>query len=210
MTQPPETAQPLSPEEKADIVARFGRHINRGQVKYLRAGHLDVLETARTGARFTDPATGRSMYDCFTSAGCFNVGRHNPAVLAALEDALDRYDLGSQHLLSQPKRALAAKLAALAPGGLDGVLLMAGGGDAVDAALKLARGATGRPGIVSTVKAYHGHTGFALSANGKPHYRAYCEPLMPGFTFVPFNDLPAMDAAINEHTAAVIVEPVQG
>ena len=210
MAQTPDTTPRMSTDEKARVVARFGRHINRGQVKYLRAGHLDVLEGARTGVRFTDPASGRAMYDCFTSAGCFNVGRHNPAVLAALEDALTRYDMGSQHLLSQPKRALAAKLAALAPGDLDGVLFAAGGGDAVDCALKLARAATGRPGVVSTVKAYHGHTGFALSANGKPHYRSYCEPLMPGFTFVPFNDLDAMEKTVGEDTAAVIVEPVQG
>ncbi len=210
MAQTSESAPRITAEEKARIVARFGRHINHGQVKYLRAGHLDVLEDARSGVRFTDPASGRVMYDCFSSAGSFNVGRHNPDVLAALEAALARYDLGSQHLLSEPKRALAAKLAALAPGDLDGVLFAAGGGDAVDCALKLARAATGRAGIVSTVKAYHGHTGFALSANGKPHYRAYCEPLMPGFRFVPFNDPDAMAKAVDETTAAVIVEPVQG
>lgn len=191
-------------------VALFERHINRGQVKYLRAGHLDVIETLRTGVQFTDPGSGRRMYDCFTSAGCFNVGRHNPVVMRALDEALDTFDMGSYHLLSRPKLELAARLTKLAPGDLNGVLFAAGGGDAVDCALKLARGATGRKGIVATVKAYHGHTGFALSANGKAHYRHYCEPLMPCFAFVPYNDLAAMRGAVTEETAAVIIEPVQG
>ena len=106
--------------------------------------------------------------------------------------------------------AAAQALVGIAPPGLDRVAFAAGGGDAVDCALKMARGATGRATIVSTVKAYHGHTGLALSANGKPHYREYCEPLGPGFRFVPFNDLDAMAAVVDDGTAAVIVEPVQG
>ena len=102
------------------------------------------------------------------------------------------------------------RLAKIAPGDLDQVLLCAGGGDAVDAAIKLARAATGRVEVLSTMKAYHGHTGFALSANGKPHYRDYCEPLSPGVGFVPFGDLDAARRRVSENAAAVLVEPVQG
>lgn len=207
------TSATLGKPEAARIMAMFSKYVNAGQVKYLRAGHLDVLEHDRSGAQFTDPITGRRMFDCFTSAGCFNVSRHNPVVLAALEAALDgpeALDMGSYHLVSRAKRDLAAKLADLAPGDLNGVLLAAGGGDAVDCAIKLARGATGRVEVISTIKAYHGHTGFALSANGKAHYREYCEPLMPGFSFVPFNDLAAMRRQVSGETAAVILEPVQG
>lgn len=200
----------MSREEKARIVDIFSRHINRGQANYLRAGHLDVIETDRRGVSFSDPVSGRRMYDCFSSAGSFNVSRHNPVIEQALEEALADYDMGSYHLLSAAKIALMRKLAQLAPNGMDGVLLTAGGGDAIDCAIKLARGATGRAEIISTMKAYHGHTGFALSANGKEHYRKYFEPLMPGFRFVPFNDLPAMRAAVSQKTAAVLLEPVQG
>jgi len=199
-----------APAEKRRIEEIFGRHINRGQMKYLKAGHLDVFETDRSGRGFTDPVSGRRFFDCFTSAGCFNVSRHNPVVMQALEEALKSWDLGSYHLASVPKLALARKLAALAPGDLEGVLFAAGGGDAVDCALKLARGATGRAEILSTVKAYHGHTGFALSANGKEHYRHCFEPLMPGFSFVPFNDLEAIREKASKDTAAIILEPVQG
>jgi acetylornithine/succinyldiaminopimelate/putrescine aminotransferase len=197
-------------EEKKRVEGQFARHINSGQVKYLKAGHLDVLETMRRGIRFTDEATGRTMIDCFTSAGCFNVGRGNPLVLAALEDALGSLDMGSRVLMSPWKAALARALVEIAPKGLDRVFFASGGGDAIDCAIKLARGATGRPTIVSTIKAYHGHTGFALSANGKEHYRRHFEPLMPEFRFVPFNDSEAMASAITDKTAAVIIEPIQG
>jgi putrescine aminotransferase len=200
----------FSHQDKARIVKRFARHVNSGQVKYLRAGHLDVLESQREGTGFTDPLSQTRMDDAFTAAGCFNVGRGNPVVRAALDEALQKWDMGTPGLDSEPKRALRSKLAAIAPGDLNKVLLCAGGGDAVDAAIKLARAATGRPEILATDKAYHGHTGFALSANGKAHYRDYCEPLMPGFRFVPFNDLAAMRRQVSESTAAILVEPVQG
>ena len=200
----------MTRKDKERIFALFGRYINRNQIKYLSAGHLDVFETRREGVGFTDPLTGRRMYDCFTAAGCFNVSRHNPEVMAALAEAADELDMGS-HLLSSPlKVELARRLAALAPGDLNHVIFAAGGGEAVDCALKMARAATGRKQIISTVKAYHGHTGFALSANGKEHYRHCFEPLMPEFTFVPFNDLDAMAKAISNRTATVIIEPVQG
>ncbi len=200
----------MSLQEKERIFTLFGRHINRNQIKYLSAGHLDVFETRREGVGFTDPVTGRRMYDCFTAAGCFNVSRHNPEVMAALAEAADELDMGS-HLLSSPQKVeLARRLAALAPGDLNHVMFSAGGGEAIDCALKMVRGATGRRQIISTVKAYHGHTGFALSANGKEHYRHCFEPLMPGFTFVPFNDLDAMAKTVSADTAAVILEPVQG
>ncbi len=200
----------LGHAEKKRIEGQFARHINSGQVKYLKAGHLDVLETMRRGIRFTDQATGRTMIDCFTSAGCFNVGRGNPVVLAALEEALGSLDMGSWMLVSPWKAALARELVDIAPKGLNRVFFASGGGDAVDCAIKLARGATGRKTIVSTVKAYHGHTGFALSANGKEHYRCHFEPLMPEFLFVPFNDIDAIKSVVNEKTAAVIIEPIQG
>ena len=200
----------MSAQEKAELDAAFARYINKGQLKYLRSGHLDVTETERLGVSFRDPVSGKRMYDCFTSAGTFNVSRHNPVVMAALEEAIADLDIGSYNLLSQHKLAFARKLLSLAPSGLEGILFAAGGGDAIECALKLARGATGREEVIATVKAYHGHTGFALSANGKEHYRHYCEPLMPGFAFVPFNNLDAMRACASEKTADIIIEPVQG
>ncbi len=208
------TAEPkasrMTRERKAEIDALFARHVNKGQFKYLRSAHLDVFETERSGVCFRDAVSGKRMYDCFTSAGTFNVSRHNPVVMQALEEAIQDLDLGSYNLFSSHKLAWARKLSSLAPGDLKGVLFAAGGGDAIDCAIKLARGSTGRQEIIATVKAYHGHTGFSLSANGKEHYRHYFEPLMPGFTFVLFNDLEAVRARASSKTAAIILEPVQG
>jgi len=150
------------------------------------------------------------MVDCFTSAGCFNVGRGNPTIMEALERAMESMDMGTSHLVSKSKMAFAKALVQLAPGDLNRVLFASGGGEAVDCAIKLARGATGKSRILATSKAYHGHTGFALSANGKEHYRKYFEPLIPGFDFVPFNDLESMEASISQDTAAILLEPVQG
>jgi len=196
--------------EKRKVEELFGRHINRSQIRYLKAAHLDVLESERLGVCFSDATSGKRMFDCFTSAGSFNVSRHNPAVMRALEEAVSTLDMGTHHLPSAPKIALARRLAELAPDDLNGVLFAAGGGDAIDCAIKLARAATGRGQIIATIKAYHGHTGFALSANGKEYYRRYFEPLMPGFSFVPFNDLDAVARIVSRDTAAVILEPVQG
>ncbi len=200
----------MSPQEKAAIDKMFSLYVNKGQVNYLKAGHLDVLEHDRNGIRFQDPVSGKIMIDCFSSAGSFNVGRKNPVMLKALSEAADSLDMGSFNLTSRYKTALAKELATIAPGDMNRVLFAAGGGDAIDCAIKLALGATGRKEIISTIKAYHGHTGFALSANGKEHYRKYFEPLMPSFSFVPFNDLDAMKKAVTNDTAAVIIEPVQG
>lgn len=201
---------PLSPDDKKEIERRFSKYINKGQVRYLKAGHLDVIETERESISFIDPVSGKEMIDCFSSAGCFNVGRHNPVILDAIDEALETLDIGNYSLISPQKIKLADRLSQIAPGDLNHVLLASGGGDAVDCAIKFAKAATGRNEIFSTIKAYHGHTGFALSANGKEHYKQYFEPLMPGFRLAPFNDLEAAKEVISEKTAAVIVEPVQG
>ena len=206
----PSSAVSMTIREKREVEQRFGRHVNSGQMRYLKSGHLDVLETRRDGVTFTEPVSGRPYYDCFTSAGSFNVGRHNPVIMRALEEGLERLDLGTHDAISPQKVALARKLAAIAPGDLGRVVFAAGGGDAIDAAIKLARGATGRSRVISTIKAYHGHTGFALAANGKAHYRQYFEPLIPDFDFVPFNDIAALERKLSSATAAVILEPVQG
>jgi putrescine aminotransferase len=198
-------------ERKDQVAERFARFVNRGQMSYLRSGHLDVLESSREGIGFVDAGSGRPYIDCFTSAGCFNVGRRNPVVLAALEAALDDgLDMGTTLFISPARVELAERLAALAPGDLSRVIFAGGGGDAIDCAIRLARAATGRGAVVAMDKAYHGHTGLALSANGKAHYREFFEPLAPGFSFVPFNDLVAAEAAVTAETAAVILEPVQG
>ena len=175
----------------------------------MRAAGLDIVEAQRSGPWVWD-LDGRRFLDCFTSAGSFNVGRRNARVVAAARAALDRLDQGNFLLCSKEKAELAAKLADISPGDLSCTMFGTGGGEAVDFAIKLARGATGRPRIISAINGYHGHTGFALSAAGRGAFRQPFEPLMPEFVQVPFGDSDALARAVDEHTAAVLLEPVQG
>jgi len=200
----------LSDKNKKYIMSLFSKHISKGQTKTMRAAHLDFIETRRNGIGFIDGMFGRHIIDCFTSAGCFNVGRGNSEIIAALCAALQKYDIGTNLLPSNSKKKFIKKLQAIAPGDCKGIIFASGGGDAIDCAIKLARGATGRKKIIAMKKAYHGHTGYSLSANGKDYYRHHFEPLDPHFSFVQFGDIEAVKQIAGIDTAAIILEPVQG
>ncbi len=196
-------------DAKQHALAQFATFVNPQKVRVLQAAGLDIVETQRSGPWVWD-ADGRRFLDCFTSAGSFNVGRRHPRVVAAAHRAVDHLDHGNFLLCSREKAALAAKLADITPGDLSCTMFGTGGGEAVDFALKLARGATGAPAVVSASNGYHGHTGFALSAAGRDAFRRPFEPLMPEFVQVPFGDAAALDAVVDADTAAVLLEPVQG
>jgi putrescine aminotransferase len=138
------------------------------------------------------------------------VGRRNPDIIEALKKALDTYDIGVFLLCSKPKADLAKKLAEITPGDLKCTIFGVGGGEANDAAIKIARGYTMKKEIIYTERAYHGHTGFALSAIGRDAYKEPFEPLIPGFKMVPFGDIEAIKKTITADTAAIILEPIQG
>jgi putrescine aminotransferase len=193
----------------SEALERFATYINPQKVRVLRAAGLDIIEGKRSGPWVWD-LDGTRYLDCFTSAGSFNVGRRNPRVLAAARAALDQLDNGNFLLCSKAKADLAAKLAEIAPGELRCTMFGSGGGEAIDFAIKLARGHSRRPRVISTVNGYHGHTGFALSANGRAAFREPFEPLMPEFVLVPYGELPALEDALDERTAAVLLEPIQG
>jgi len=197
-------------QERDFIQHLFGKHISHGQVRYLRCAHLDVYERNRKGATFIDAVSGRHFFDCFSSAGCFNVGRGNEAVMDVLKSALDSHDTGSHLVLSEHKVKFASRLASLCPGDLNRVVLCASGADACAGAIKLAKGATGRNDVITMNKAYHGHEGYSLSANGKDYYKELFLPLMPGFHIVDFNDLEAVRRLASKDIAAIVLEPIQG
>jgi len=203
----------LTKEQREDIkkqaLADFSRYVNPQKARVLKNAGLDIIEGKREGAAVWD-ITGKKYIDCITSAGSFNVGRRNPEIIDALKKALDDYDLGVFLLCSKPKADLAKRLAEITPGDLQYVMYGSGGGEANDFAIKLARGYTMKNEIVSTLKAYHGHTGFSLAAIGRDEYRTPFGPMVPGYKHVPYNNISAMEEAITEDTAAVIIELVQG
>jgi acetylornithine/succinyldiaminopimelate/putrescine aminotransferase len=102
---------------------------------------------------------------------------------------------------------LADKLAQLAPGDIIYTVFGVGGGEAIDLAIKVARGYTGRPKVISAKGGYHGHTGLALAA-GDEKYRAPFGPMAPGFIQVPFNDIEALERTVDDETAAVLLETI--
>jgi len=108
------------------------------------------------------------------------------------------------------QRSAAMDLLARLRPGLDRVYLCNSGTEAVEAAIKFARLSTGRPGILAAMRGFHGRTLGALSATWNKHYRAPFEPLVPGFRHVPFNNVEALAGAVDDQTAAVILEVVQG
>lgn len=196
---------------KMEGIKNFKKYINLTQTVFLRTVGLDIIEGRRSGVHLWDVETDDKFIDCFCSAGSFNVGRRNPGIVAELDKAIDEWDMGDYMFPSGPKAALAEKLASISPPGLKNVMLCVGGGEANDSALKMARGVTGRRKVISLAKAYHGHTGFSLSAIGKPVYRDSFEPLLPGFTHEPvINDLDAVKRLADSDTAAIILELVQG
>ncbi|MBK9178039.1 MAG: aspartate aminotransferase family protein [Acidimicrobiales bacterium] len=202
MTDP---AMPFASRDELDAV--FADRVNRGKVDAFRALGLGLVMGEREGARFQDAYTGEWFWNCHCNGGVFNLGHRNPRIVAALRRALDHLDVGNHHLVSPWRALLAERLAATTGDRLPATVFGVGGGEAVDLALKLARGHTGRQGIVSARGGYHGHTGLAM-ATGDASYRDPFGPNLPHFTQVPFDDLPALDAAVGRDTAALILESI--
>lgn len=183
------------------------RHLSPGRVALYRELGLDVVMGRREGSRFWDLDGGRSWIDCHTNGGVFALGHRYPAVVAAVEGALAEVDVGNHHLVSPGRGELARRLVETTDGAMPGVALGVSGGEMLDLAITLARGVTGRQEIVSAAGGYHGHTGLARAA-GDPAFREAFGPNLPDFRQIPFDDLDALDAALSENTAAVLLEPI--
>ena len=199
------TRQPY--EDREATHTAYARHVNAGRVAMYQQLGLDIVMGAREGTSFCDAWDDRRFINCHGNGGVFNLGHRHPAVVEALRQALDELDIGNHHLVSGWRAKLAERLAASTGGLLPGVVFGVGGGEAVDLAIKVARAGTERQNIVSACGGYHGHTGLAM-ATGDPQYRDPFGPNPPGFVQVPFNDLGALDRAVDDACAAVILEPV--
>lgn len=182
-------------------------HVSRGKVESFRALGLRLVLGAREGARFQDAYDGRWYWNCHCNGGVFNLGHRNPIVVDAVRAALTEIDIGNHHLMSPWRAELAEQLVATTGGRLSGVVLGVSGSEVVDAAVKLARGTTGRAGIVSAQGAYHGVTGYSMAAGDVP-YREPFGQCASGFSQVPWNDIDAIDAAVGAETAGVLLESI--
>ena len=192
-----------------DVIEKYQKFVNPTQVALLKVGGFDHIEHRAEGVTLTD-LEGNTYIDCLGGYGIFSLGHRHPKVVEAVKRQLDLIPLGSKTFLNKPLADLSAKLAELAPGDLQYSFISNSGAEAAEAALKFARMASGKTDFISTEGAYHGKTMGALAITGRAVYRKPFEPMLPGGCFVPFNDADAIEAAITDKTAAVILEPVQG
>lgn len=197
---------PLFFDSRDAALSAFGAHLSEPKLNFFRSFAMDIVMGEREGSYFCD-VDGRRFLNAHCNGGVFNLGHRNPEVIGALTTALERFDVGNHHLLSEARSAVAERLTNSMPGDIGRAVFASGGGEAVDLALKMARGLTGRSGVISATGAYHGHTGLAM-ATGDAKYREPFGPQIPGFAQVAFNDIDALGAAVSTDTAAVILEAV--
>ncbi|MGO0122292.1 aspartate aminotransferase family protein [Desulfothermobacter acidiphilus] len=184
-------------------------YLNVGLCQLLRLLDFDKRFVKAEGARLWDEE-GKAYWDFLGSFGAMNVGHNHPQVLAALEQ-VQGFPTMVQTTLSPLAGALAHNLCQLAPGNMRRVFFCNSGAEAVEGALKLARIATGRPGFIYCHNSFHGKTFGALSVTGRKKYQEPFAPLLPYCEAIPYNDLAALEQALQpQQAAAFIVEPVQG
>ncbi len=169
----------------------------------------DVTIVRGEGARLWD-INDKEYIDCAAGIGVASVGHANPDVAQALAEQASRLVTCPGIFYNDVRSRLLERLVSLAPHGLERAFLCNSGSEAIEGALKAARHSTGRPEIVSAMRGYHGRTMGALSATFRKEYREPFQPLPGGFSFAAFNNVEKLKAAVNENTAAVVLEPVQG
>ncbi len=168
------------------------------------------LAIVRGKGTFLWDAEGRRRVDLGASHGVGNLGASHPEVVRAIRDqAAELIHLGSGYA-SPVRAAFVEKLVALLPGSFGPVFLSNSGTESVEAAIKIARSATGRPKVVAALRGFHGRTLGSLSATWRRELREPFEPLVPEFVHVPYNDPAALEAAVDDRTALLLLEPVQG
>lgn len=155
---------------------------------------------------------GQEYLDLLAGIAVCNVGHRNPEVVQAVKDQLDK----AMHTMVYGKYVIpvqvdaARLLAEVTPPALQTTFFTNSGCEGIEGALKTARKYTGRSKIISCQRAFHGRTFGALSVTWRERYRKPFEPLVPDIEFIPFDDIDAASKAIDDRTAAIILEPIQG
>ncbi len=194
-----------------DALELHARTINPQYVRMLRTIGYDRTWVRAEGAHLYD-GEGNRYLDWLGGFGMYNVGRNNPRVRAALLEALQLETPGKLALGVNPLAGLLAEaLLERAPSGLGRVLFTSSGAEAVEAAIKIGRAATGRTRVVSVERGFHGLTLGALSASGDAAFSERFEPFVPGFSRIPWDDLDALERELRAGDVALfVVEPIVG
>jgi len=176
---------------------------------------LEVVVASGAGAWVTD-VDGRRYLDCLAAYSAVNFGHSNPVLLAAARAQLGRITLTSRAFYNDQLGPFVTALAELC--GKDMVLPMNTGAEAVESGIKVARAwgyrvkgvATDQANIIVAAGNFHGRTTTIISFSDDESARSGFGPFTPGFRTVPFGDAAALEAAIDENTVAVLLEPIQG
>jgi acetylornithine/succinyldiaminopimelate/putrescine aminotransferase len=196
---------------RADAHALFAEHVNPQLARVLTTIGFDRFYVRGQGAYLWDEAGNRYL-DFLGGYAVFNVGRNHPVVRKALQDCLAA-DLASMVQFDAPVLAglLARELKRLTGGRFDHAYFTNSGTEGVEAAIKFAKCATGRPAILFCDRAFHGLTGGAVSLNGCQSFRQGFGPFLPECRMVRFGDLGDLERALRAgDVAAFVVEPIQG
>lgn len=169
------------------------------------------LEIDRAEGPFLFTKDGKRYVDLISGIAVSSLGHRHPAVIDAIRRQIDKHlhVMVYGEYIQEPQSRFAQLLTDQLPDQLDRVYFVNSGTEANEGALKLAKKYTGRGKFVAFHNSYHGDTHGSLSVTGRNIYRDPYEPLLPGVTFIDFND-PDQLSAITEETAAVIMEPIQG
>lgn len=153
---------------------------------------------------------GTEYLDFGASYAVTPTGHCHPDVVAAVQQQAEQLMYVQASYPLDIRDELSTTLAASAPGDIENVWLCNSGTEANEAAIKFARSATGRSKVVAAKRGFHGRTLGSLAATWKQQYKESFEPLAGGFEFVPYGDSEAIEAAVDDDTAAVLLEPIQG
>ena len=191
-------------QSSAETIAQFARYVIPNYLRY------PVCLVRGEGSWVWD-AEGQRYLDFFPGWGCNLLGHCPPRVVDAVRDQVGQLIHVPNTWYIGPQGAFAQALSERSFGGQ--AFFCNSGAEANEAAIKLARAfghAEGRYKIVTMEGGFHGRTYAALTATAQPKYHAGFQPMVPGFHYVPYNDLDAVAEALDEQTAAVLVEPIQG
>lgn len=207
-----QTRTPIETSEvhKADAESVFRDAENlfsKAYVTELKNRGADILENGGKGSHIFGH-DGSIYLDCSSGKNIYNLGRCHPALSETLKNAAQETDQGNFVAVSEEKALLGERLSRFMPFGLECAIFTVVRGEAMDAACKIARGHTGRSGLVTVEGGAYGGTGFALSLSSIPEKRQFGR-LIPDVRMIPLNNSAEAKKAIGKKTAAVIVEPVQ-
>ncbi len=194
----------LANQTSAETIAQFNRYVIGNYRRY------PVCLVRGEGSWIWD-AEGNRYLDFFPGWGCNLLGHCPPRIVEAVREQVGQLIHVPNTWYMEAQGAFAEALSVRSFGGQ--AFFCNSGAEANEAAIKLARvhgHASGRYKIVTMEDGFHGRTYAALTATAQPKYHAGFEPMVPGFSYVPFNDIPAVESVIDSQTAAVMVEPIQG